>query len=91
MAFEIGGVHDDMDTFWRGKLSFGLSFFEMAVNGFTAAFECSGKLGSSLFACGIGVPQFLRIKSFATFKLSASGMAFIALIAVSATVLFDLF
>ena len=63
----------------------------MAVNGFAAAFECGGKLGSSLFACGIGVPQFLRIKSFATFKLSAAGMAFIALFAVSATVLFDLF
>ena len=91
MAFEIDGVHDDIATFWRGKLSFGFSFFEMAVNGFAAAFECGGKLGSSLFACGIGLPQFLRIKSFATFKLSAAGMAFIALFAVSATVLLGLF
>jgi len=78
-------------VFWSGKLGFRFGFFEMAVNGFAAAFECGGKLGSSLFACGIGLPQFLRIKSFATFKLSAAGMAFIALFTVSATVFFDLF
>ena len=72
-------------------MGFGFGFFKMAVNGFAAAFECGGKLGSSLFTCGIGLPQFLRVKSFATFKLSAAGMTFIALFTVSATVFFDLF
>ena len=72
-------------------MCFGLSFFEVPKNGLPSASVSFSKLGCGLFACAVCLPYFLRIKSSAAIKLSAAGVAFIALTSVSATVLFDLF
>ena len=68
-----------------------LNLFEMPQNGLPAASVSFGKLCGGLFACAVCLPYFLRIKSSAAIKLSAASMAFVALFAVSAAVLFDLF
>ena len=68
-----------------------LNLFEMPQNGLPAASVSFGKLCGGLFACAVCLPYFLRIKPSAAIKLAAASMAFVALFAVSAAVLFDLF
>ena len=68
-----------------------LNLFEMPQNGLPAASVSFGKLCGGLFACAVCLHYFLRIKPSAAIKLSAASKAFVALFAVSAAVLFDLF
>jgi len=75
----------------RGKLCFGIRFFEMAKNGFAAAMMSSCQLRCGLFACGVSVPELLRIDVFATTETFAAAVAFVTLCAVLSAVLFDLF
>ena len=63
----------------------------MAQDGLAAAAVGGGKLGGGLFAWCVGLPNLLRIEPSAAVKLSIAFAAFIALAAIAATVLFDLF
>ena len=90
-APEVSGVHHDVGALGRGKLCFGVRFFEMAKNGFAAAMISSCQLRCGLFACGVSVAELLRIDVFATTETFAAAVAFVTLFAVLSAVLFDLF
>ena len=91
-APEVSGVHHDVGALGRGKPCFGIRFFEMAKNGFAAAIMISScQLRCGLFACGVSVPELLRIDVFATTETFAAAVAFVTLFAVLSAVLFDLF
>ena len=88
---EVSGIHHNVGAGRCGKLCFGSGFFEVAVNGFAAAFVYCRQLRRCLFSRSIGLPYFLRSEPVFSIKLSAAFAAFVPLVAVSATVLFDLF
>ena len=74
-AAEVGGVYHNVGAGWRDKLCFG----------------GGGRLCCGLFACGITMPQLLRIDVFTAAETFAATVAFVTLPAVLFAVFFDLF
>ena len=64
-------------------------FAQAAIDGFSAAPVLHGKLCCGLFACTVGCPEFVIIKTLDTIKRFATTVAFVSLFAVLPAVLFD--
>ena len=62
----------------------------MAADGFEAASMLPGKLCSGLFAIAVKLPESVRVKSAAAVEALVAGSAFVALFAITGTVLLDL-
>ena len=88
---EVSSIHNNIGTLRRGKLGFGIGFFEMAQDGLTAASVSCGKLCGGLFAYGVRVPSCLWIDAVAAVEILVPTFAFVLLATLMLTILFDLF
>ena len=89
---EIGGVHDEVNCRLRGHAGrFRDCFGKMAADSFEAASMLLCKLCGGLLAVAVKLPEGVRVKSAAAAETLVASGTFVALFAITGTVLLDLF
>ena len=89
---EIGGVHDEVNCRLRGHAGrFRDCFGKIAADSFEAASMLLCKLCGGLLAVAVKLPEGVRVKSAAAAETLVASGTFVALFAITGTVLLDLF
>ena len=89
LAAEIGGIHGG--CLWQRAIGLCSGFGEVAADAFDAASVLRGKLCGGLLAVAVKLPEGVRLKSAAAAETLVASGTFVALFAITGTVLLDLF
>ena len=91
-AAKIGGAHDEVNRRLRGRAGrLRGRFGEMTADGFEAAPMLLRKLPGGLLANAVKLPESVGVKFAAAAETLVAGGAFVALFAITGTILLDLF
>ena len=89
---EVGSIHDEVNCRLRGHAGrFRDCFGKIAADSFEAASMLLCKLCGGLLAFAVKLPEDVRVKSAAAAETLVASSAFVALFAITGTVLLDLF